>query len=266
MKFLKRLHVNIFTFLIVAAALGVVMRAVNIVTFRDTGASAIMSAKAEDHAPPPHDAPGAPTKDDVQKSVDETVKQLGDDTPAASDVKDAAKPAEKAAGDMPLNTSDEQRAFSAQEIEVLQSLAKRRDDLEKREQKLAAREALLTASEEEVDRKVAELTKLKGDIEKLLGQQQDMEDGRINSLVKIYENMKPKEAATIFNTLDMDVLLSVIGRMKEAKSSPVLAAMDPDKARIVTIKLAEQRKLPGATAPKKAPAAPATPPAEPATP
>lgn len=270
MKFLKRLHVNIFTFLIIAAALGVVMRAVNIVTFQDTGASAIMSAKAQDHAPPPREAPGAVTKEDVQKSVNDTVKQLNDDTAAAGDQKDAGQAAdkapEKAPGDMPVNTSDEQRAFSASEIEVLQSLAKRRDDLEKREQKLAAREALLTASEEEVDRKVAELTKLKADIEKLLGQQQEMEDGRINSLVKIYENMKPKEAATIFNTLDMDVLLSVIGRMKEAKSSPVLAAMDPEKARIVTIKLAEQRKLPAAAAPKKAPAAPAAPTAEPATP
>lgn len=265
MKFLKRLHVNIFTFLIIAAALGVMMRAVNIITFRDTGASAIMSAKAQEHAPPPHEAPGAVTKEDVQKSVDDTVRQLNEDSAAAAavagDSKDAGKTTEKAAektaGDMPANTSDEQRAFSASEIEVLQSLAKRRDDLEKREQKLAAREALLTASEEEVDRKVAELTKLKADIEKLLGQQQEMENSRINSLVKIYENMKPKEAATIFNTLDMDVLLSVIGRMKEAKSSPVLAAMDPEKARIVTIRLAEQRKLPAPA--KKAPAEPATP-------
>lgn len=71
-----------------------------------------------------------------------------------------------------------------------------------------------------------------------------MEEDRITSLVKIYEGMKPKEAATIFNTLDMDVLLSVISRMSERKSSPVLAAMAPDKARLVTIRLAAQRKLP----------------------
>ena len=73
-----------------------------------------------------------------------------------------------------------------------------------------------------------------------------MEEERLTSLVKIYENMKPKEAATIFNTLDLDVLLAVVGRMNERKTSPILAAMDPDKARIVTIKLAEQRKLPQA--------------------
>jgi flagellar motility protein MotE (MotC chaperone) len=75
--------------------------------------------------------------------------------------------------------------------------------------------------------------------------------------------MKPKEAARIFDTLEMDVLLSVIGKMNERKMSPILASMDPDKAREVTIKLAEQRKLPSlpedskkTTPTKAAPAAP----------
>lgn len=266
MKFLKRLHVNIFTFLIIAAGLGVMFRAVNIVTFRNPDAPAISSAAAEgaaakeDMAPPPEGEPG---KSDVQKSVNETVKQLGEGKTEEAGTaaighesgheadKEKAEGEKKAESDMPVNTSDEPRAFTAPEIEVLQSLSKRRDDLDKREQKISAREALLTAAEEEVDRKVGELNKLKAEIEKLLGQQQEQEQARINSLVKIYESMKPKEAATIFNTLDMDVLLAVIGRMKEAKSSPVLAAMDPDKARIVTIKLAEQRQLPGAADAKK---------------
>lgn len=270
MKFLKRLHVNIFTFLIIAAGLGVLFRAVNIVTFQNPNAPAISGASAqdpvkEDIAPPPAGEPG---KDDVQKSVNETVKQLGEgktkDTPAKPATEAKAGEEKKAEGDVPQDTSaDQQRAFSAPEIEVLQSLAKRRDDLDKREQKIGAREALLTAAEEEVDRKVGELNKLKAEIEKLLGQQQEQEQARINSLVKIYESMKPKDAANIFNTLDMDVLLAVIGRMKEAKSSPVLAAMDPNKARIVTIKLAEQRQLPNAADLKK-PAVAAPQPAAPA--
>ena len=108
--------------------------------------------------------------------------------------------------------------------------------------------ALLKAAEKEIDRKVEELKKLKTEIESLLGQQQKMEEARIVSLVKIYESMKPKEAAIIFNTLDMDVLLAVVGRMNERRLSPILASMDPEKARIVTIKLAEQRQLPGSAA------------------
>ena len=53
--------------------------------------------------------------------------------------------------------------------------------------------------------------------------------------------MKPRDAATIFNDLDMPVLLQVVDRMKEAKAAPVLAAMQPDRARLVTAQLAQMR-------------------------
>jgi flagellar motility protein MotE (MotC chaperone) len=39
----------------------------------------------------------------------------------------------------------------------------------------------------------------------------------------------------------MPVLLQVVDRMKEAKAAPVLAAMQPDKARDLTTKLAQMR-------------------------
>jgi len=56
--------------------------------------------------------------------------------------------------------------------------------------------------------------------------------------------MKPAQAAKIFDTLDMDILLAVIGHMKEKKSSSILEYMSPDKARTVTMKLAAEYKLP----------------------
>ena len=52
---------------------------------------------------------------------------------------------------------------------------------------------------------------------------------------------RSREAATIFNDLEMPVLLQVVDRMKEAKAAPVLAAMQPDKARDLTAKLAQLR-------------------------
>ena len=56
--------------------------------------------------------------------------------------------------------------------------------------------------------------------------------------------MKADEAARIFEQLDMDVLLNVIERMREAKVAPVLAEMDPLRAKTVTTQLAERRQLP----------------------
>jgi flagellar motility protein MotE (MotC chaperone) len=85
---------------------------------------------------------------------------------------------------------------------------------------------------------------LRREIENLLQKQSEEEMARINSLVKIYQGMKPKDAARIFDTLDLDILVVVVSKMSERKLSPVLAAMNPERARTVTIMLAEQKQLP----------------------
>lgn len=235
-------RINIFTVLLVAASFGFTLRLVDIAQF-DAGQvktaqaveeKAVEEKKVESAAgeePPPL------TQEQVSKSITDAQKVIDGD-------KAAPKIDLPAAPGTPSSPAMYTRAFSETEIDVLQSLSKRREDLEKRERSLMEREALLQAAGVEVDRKVTELNKLKTEIETLLGQQESMADERINSLVKIYEAMKPKEAAIIFNTLDLDVLLSVVGRMNERKVSPILASMDPEKARIVTIRLAEQRQLP----------------------
>lgn len=134
--------------------------------------------------------------------------------------------------------------YSEVKMELFNDLTKRRKDLDTREKELSMREALLKAGQAELEQKYTEMTTIKTDIEALLAKQTDEENKRIVSLVKIYEGMKAKDAARIFDTLDMDVLLQVITKMSERKSAPILAAMDAEKARNVTIMLAEQNKLP----------------------
>jgi len=60
--------------------------------------------------------------------------------------------------------------------------------------------------------------------------------------------MKPKEAGRIFETLDIDTLLLVAERMKERKLAPIMAAIDPEKAKELTVKISTARKLPTAGA------------------
>ena len=139
---------------------------------------------------------------------------------------------------------DDDPAYEAVRMEVFKDLSKRRSDLEAKERELTTREALLRAAEQELDRKYQELSQLRGQIEGLLQQQSEEEVARIRSLVKIYETMKPKDAARIFDTLDLDILAAVTGEMSERRLSPILAAMNPERARTVTTILAEQKQLP----------------------
>lgn len=124
---------------------------------------------------------------------------------------------------------------------VLLELRQRRQELDSRETALAARESLMAATEQKLSGRVAELQTLQKKLEALEATRQEREDTSWQRMVKLYETMKPRDAATIFNDLEMPVLLQVLDRMKEAKAAPVLAAMQPDKARDVTAQIARLR-------------------------
>ncbi|MEI8301632.1 MAG: hypothetical protein WCG10_08515 [Chlamydiota bacterium] len=133
--------------------------------------------------------------------------------------------------------------FSQVEIDLLQSLAKRRQELDEWGKQVQLKENMLVATEGRIDEKIGNLQKMKKEVETLLAKYNEQEDIKIKSLVKIYESMKPKDAARIFEELDMPVLLTVVDKMSERKVGAVLAYMTPSRAKDLTIQLAEQRKL-----------------------
>ncbi|MFN4310451.1 MAG: MotE family protein [Ferrovibrio sp.] len=134
--------------------------------------------------------------------------------------------------------------FTRAEIELLANLAQRRDQLEQRAREIDLRESLLAAAEKRIDERIAELKKLEGSIKQIVQQYDKQEEQNLQGLVKVYENMKPKDAARIFEQLDANVLLGVVERMKEAKLAAVLADMSPATAQDLTVRLATRKQIP----------------------
>ena len=133
--------------------------------------------------------------------------------------------------------------FTQAEIDLLQRLADRRIELEIWRKDIEMRERLLKATEKRLDKKVAELAVIQKTIKGLLKQYDKEQEAKLKSLVKIYENMKPKNAAIIFGELGMPILLDVVERMREARVAPILAKMSPKKAKRVTTELALRRNM-----------------------
>jgi flagellar motility protein MotE (MotC chaperone) len=131
--------------------------------------------------------------------------------------------------------------ISDSERAILLELRQRREQLEAREVTLATREAVLTATERKLSGRVEELQALQKKLEALDASRAQREDAGWQGLVKLYETMKPRDAATIMNELDMQVLLQVLDRMREGKAALILSAMHPDRAREVTDGLAHLR-------------------------
>ncbi len=112
---------------------------------------------------------------------------------------------------------DDPTLFTENEIKVLQQLVSRRKIIEARLEEITLREGLLGAAEKRIDKKIQEMKSLELAIQKLIKSHDQQEDLKIQSLVKIYESMKPKDAARIFGELDINTLLKVAERMKEKK-------------------------------------------------
>jgi flagellar motility protein MotE (MotC chaperone) len=134
--------------------------------------------------------------------------------------------------------------YTDEEVDVLQQLAKRREELEVRARQLDEREALIQAAEQRMDQKMGELKALQAMVEDLLKKRSDEQEAELKSLVKVYENMKPKDAAQVFEEMDMDVLLDVVERMNERKAAPILALVTPTRAKEITFELASRKELP----------------------
>lgn len=137
--------------------------------------------------------------------------------------------------------------FSESEIEVLERLVERRDELDRRNQELDMRDNLLKATEARIDEKINKLKDMETTLNDLLQLHDDQAKTQLESLVKIYEKMKPKDAARIFNSLEMEILINVASRIKEAKMAAILASMNSQRANKLTVELATRRQLPGAS-------------------
>ena len=135
------------------------------------------------------------------------------------------------------------RRFTAVEVELLQKLSRRREELDTWEANLQIKDTALAATEKRIDDKITQVEAMKKAVSMALAEYNKIEDTEISSLVKIYENMKPADAARIFDELDRPILLLIVDRMAEKKASPILAAMDSKRAKMLTVDLAEQRRI-----------------------
>ena len=195
----------------------VLLLSVKIVSFWDTfQASLEVSSPVKAAAKPQNESP---KKADMPKPVSKKVPQRG--------------------GEKPFDPLD----LTAAEIKVLQSLAKRRDQIKLREKELQSKESVLTAVEARLDSKLNELKDVKDKIEDAMNKDDEKQKTKLKRLVKIYEGMKPKDAAKIMQDLHLELVVRIFEQMKEKSGSAIMAKMDIEAARLITAKLAQRRRL-----------------------
>ncbi|MCS6921175.1 MAG: hypothetical protein NZM07_04525 [Elioraea sp.] len=143
--------------------------------------------------------------------------------------------------DAPAQREGVREGASLGELAVLEDLRRRRLALEERERALAEREALVIAAERRLAARIEEIAALQRSLEAQDRAAREREEAGWRGLVRIYEQMRPRDAARIFNELEMGVLIEVVSRMRERLAAPILAGMEPEKAKALTAELALRR-------------------------
>ncbi len=198
-------------------------------------------------------APPSAVAQEATKAKDAPKKEAPAGKPAEKAAeKDGEKSGEKAEGksgepEKPAAQAPvrfDPRIVTDSELDILQKLAERRAELDRRASQLDTREKLLRATENRIEAKISDLKQIQETISALLVKHDKQKEEKIQSVVKIYEKMKPKDAARIFEELEMPILLDVLERMREAKTASIMANMSPAKAKAVTAALAQRRALP----------------------
>lgn len=134
------------------------------------------------------------------------------------------------------------RLLSPAERAVLERLAERRTELDTRAKELEMRESLVLAAEKRLEVRLGQLKQLEAQINEAVRAKDENEAARFKSVVAMYENMKPKDAARVFDRLDMRVLLEVATKLNPRRMSDILSQMAPESAERLTVELASRAK------------------------
>lgn len=157
--------------------------------------------------------------------------------------KEAPKPAApetKMEGGTPVKLDETQPQISAAERAILERLQSRRQEIESRQREIDIRESLLKSAEKRIENKVEEMKAVESRITATQAEQKAAEAQRMKGLVTMYEGMKPKDAARVFDRLEMGVLIEIASAIAPRKMSDILGLMSPEAAERLTVEMARR--------------------------
>jgi flagellar motility protein MotE (MotC chaperone) len=135
---------------------------------------------------------------------------------------------------------DPAQPVSVSERALLERLQARRQELEARAREIDIRENLLKSAEKRIEGKVEELKAVESRIGVATEQKKEADDARLKGLITMYEGMKPKDAAKVFDRLEMGVLFEIASKIAPRKMSDIMGLMSPETAERLTVEMARR--------------------------
>jgi flagellar motility protein MotE (MotC chaperone) len=135
---------------------------------------------------------------------------------------------------------DPGRPITASERAVLERLQSRRQEIETRAREIDIRESLMKSAEKRIEGRIEEMKATEARISVAGQQKNEVEAMRFKGLVTMYEAMKPKDAAKVFDRLELSVLFEIASQIAPRKMSDIMGQMQPEAAERLTVEMARR--------------------------
>jgi flagellar motility protein MotE (MotC chaperone) len=180
--------------------------------------------------------PGGTRSDpaDITGSVDEKKEEKKDEARPEAAAPEVKKP------EGTVVYPEQSPPVSASERALLERLQARRQELEARAREIDIRESLLKAAEKRIESKVEEMKAVESRISTATEVKNEAEAARFKGIITMYESMKPKDAAKVFDRLEMPVLIEIATQIAPRKMSDILGQMQTEAAERLTVEMAHR--------------------------
>ena len=121
---------------------------------------------------------------------------------------------------------------------LLEETQRRAGALAKREAELEARVQALALIESAVTQDLARLEDAEARLRATMASADKAAETDIGKLTAVYENMKPDQAAALFQLMEPSFAAGFLGRMRADSAAAILAGLEPDLAYSISVVLA----------------------------
>jgi flagellar motility protein MotE (MotC chaperone) len=153
---------------------------------------------------------------------------------------ESVAPPEPGKPDSGVVNPEQPAQVSPSERAILERLQARRQELEQRAREIEIRESLLKAAEKRIESKVEEAKASDAKNSAAAAQKAEADAARFKGIITMYEGMKPKDAAKVFDRLEMNVLYDIASQIAPRKMADILGLMQPEAAERLTVELARR--------------------------
>ena len=121
---------------------------------------------------------------------------------------------------------------------IMAALQSRQDTLDQKENQLLTLEQSLGLARTQIEANLIRLEKAENELSATISATKEAAESDLARLTAVYQNMKPKDAASLFGTMDPEFAAGFIGRMRPDAAAKIMTGLDPDTAYTISVILA----------------------------